>query len=785
MVTYAAKKVTARPRRPPAPGAGPILLTKITVPGVPDWAVARPRITKLIADGIRWCPLTVVTGPAGAGKTMALTLWAATQAGPVAWLGLDEYDNRPGVFWANVVAALRGSGVAVPGTLSAAARGRSGEHAFLLHLVSVLAAQNPPVTLVLDDLHLLPEPNVLAGLDFVLRNAGPGLRLAVCSRSDPLLPLHRYRLAGDLAEIRAADLAFTTAEAGLLLAQHGCALPAHSLELLMQRTEGWAAGLRLAALSIDGHPDPGQFVKELATEDRALTSYLVQEVLHAQPAKVQKLLLNTSILEQVSPDAASELADDDHADRILARLAHTNAFVQPAPGGRYRYHPLFAEVLRLKLRRECPGRVKDLHRRAAGWYRRRGVLTQAVRHAAQAGGWPFAAALVIDELAVNEILEPGHGQSLAQEFATIPPQEARDTPQLALVSAAAALSANEPEAASAALDIAEGALDRLPAEQHIACGLAASTIRLAVARRTGNLTGATAAAAGAERLVSKVPADMLARHPEIRAQVLCGQGVVALWSGHLDQAARVLESGVAAAAFSGSDRLRADCLGHLALAEALRGRLGRAADLAAQAAASPAEGEPRSPAHRPNPAALVALSWVHLEHNELAEAGRVLKHANAALRQSPDKLLAAMTCLAAARGYLADGHAALATACLANARSGWSVPVWLDQKLNLAQPPAPARSQRHLPAPAPGGLHHLAPLKVPAQATGPLIVETLTQREREVLGHLSNMLSTAEIATEMYISINTVKTHLKSIFRKLAAAHRGEAVRRARQLKLI
>ena len=161
------------------------------------------------------------------------------------------------------------------------------------------------MTLVVDDLHLLTEPRLLDGLDFVLRNVGPGLRLVVSSRMDPLLPLHRYRLAGELAEIRASDLAFSTAEAGLLLAQHGSTLSADSLECLTRRTEGWAAGLRLAAISMDTHPDPDQFVKELITEDSALTGYLVEEVLDAAPPEVREVLLATSILEQVSADAAA------------------------------------------------------------------------------------------------------------------------------------------------------------------------------------------------------------------------------------------------------------------------------------------------------------------------------------------------------------------------------------------------------------------------------------------------------------------------------------------------
>ena len=178
---------------------------------------------------------------------------------------------------------------------------------------------------------------MLDELDFVLRNVGPGLRLVVSARMDPLLPLHRYRLAGELAEIRASDLAFSVAEAGLLLAQHGCTLSADSLECLTRRTEGWAAGLRLAAISMGTHPDPDQFVKELITEDSALTGYLVEEVLNTQPPEVREVLLSTSILERVSAEAASELAGDEQAG---ADLAGRGARERVCPASRVRVVPL-------------------------------------------------------------------------------------------------------------------------------------------------------------------------------------------------------------------------------------------------------------------------------------------------------------------------------------------------------------------------------------------------------------------------------------------------------------
>jgi len=445
MATHGASQVATRTKRCVVSADDPVPAAKITAPGVPERAVQRPRITKLIAEGVRWCQLTVVTGPPGAGKTTALALWAVTEPGIVAWVCLDEFDNRPGVFWSYVVAALRESGLTLPRALPAAVRGRAGDHMFLLELAAALAVQDPPVTLVLDDLHLLTNPAVLDGLDYVLRNVGPGLRLVVSSRMEPLLPVHRYRLAGELAEIRASDLAFSTAEAGLLLARHGSTLTAGRLERLTRRTEGWAAGLCLAAVSLGAHPDPDQFVTELAAEDSAVTGYLVEEVLNTWPPQIRDVLLGTSILDQVSAEAAIELTGTKQAAGILSALARANAFIQPIGSGWYRYHPLFAEVLRLKLRREHPDRMATLHQRAARWYERNGLLTDAVRHAAQAGDWQLAAGMVIEDLAIGQILEPRGGQVLAGEFASMPPGQPWTRSQPHLVTAAAALSAGQPE----------------------------------------------------------------------------------------------------------------------------------------------------------------------------------------------------------------------------------------------------------------------------------------------------------------------------------------------------
>ena len=456
----------------------------------------------------------------------------------------------------------------------------------------------------------------------MLRNAGAGLRLAVTSRIDPLLPLHRYRVSGHLAEIRAADLAFSTDEAGQLLAQHGITLPADSLECLVRRTEGWAAGLRLAALSMDAHPDPGQFVTELAAEHSALTGYLVEEVLNAQPAQIRDVLLCTSILEEVSTDAAVEVTGDEQAAGTLSAVARANAFIQPTGPGQYRYHTLFAEVLRLKLRREHPDRVAGLHQRAARWYGRNGLLTQAVRHAARAGDWQLAAAMVIDDLAISQIIEPGRGQRLTDEFRDLPAGRSWTGPQPYLISAAMALSARRDESCAAALDAADGLLGHVPADQEPGCQLAAAMIRLTAALRAGDLTAAAAAAASAELLLGQIPDEKLARHRDISGRVLSGRGAVELWSGHLDEAAGLLDAAVAAATASGRPE-PADRLAYLALAEVWRGRLSRAAELAERATAALAADGDRRPGQGPHPAALVALAWVHLERNELRDGAPV------------------------------------------------------------------------------------------------------------------------------------------------------------------
>jgi LuxR family maltose regulon positive regulatory protein len=885
-----------------ATGTGdPLLASKITVPGVPGWLVPRPRLDKLIARGARG-PMTTVTGPPGAGKTMTLALWAAATppSGPLAWVTIDDYDNRPRVFWSYVVAALRRSGVSIPRGMSATMRRYVVDHEFLLRFASLMAEQDPPVTLVLDDVHLLTAPKVLDGLAYVLRHAAPGLRLVASSRIDPLLPLHRYRLTGELTEVRAGDLAFNIPESRLLLAQHDVTLSPESLERLTRRTEGWAAIMRLAAISMDGHSDPEQFVKELLAEDSAVAGYLVEEVLNAQPAHIRDFLLRTSILDRINHEIAAELSDDGRDTSVLAALARANAFVQRDGDGWYRYHSLFAAVLRLKLRRDDPDLVPDLHMRAARWYRRSGALPDAIRHAAEAGDWQFAARTVLDELVAGQLIDPRGNEQLAGAFDHMPRDLTWSDPQPLLIAAAIDFARSREGTSEAYLGAAERLLEQLPAGDEIPARLAAAQIGLALSRRSGDLDAATTAAAAGQVLVDELPRDRFARRPAVQVQALAGRGAVALWSGDIDAAVACLEAGEAVPRTPDGDGERADCLGHLALLEALRGRLDRAAELAAEAAARP-EDDLDHPVGPVSLAAEVALACVYLERNELARGRRWQKRAQDALRVRPDKLIEAAACMVAARRSLAEGRGRAASESLDRARRGWSPPPWIERRLLVldswaaaaagdlqlaidiarrADPGSsldatvalarallaggdPRAARRALLGASMNGqashservaawlidaqlsfstgdhpqgrraLEHALRLAEPEQLRlpfamerswikpvlrhdhelahpyrrvlepdlispprdearlpdagrpAPLIVEPLSEREREVLEHVSALESTAEIATEMYISVNTVKTHLKSIYRKLSATHRGEAVRHARQFGLL
>ncbi len=829
---------------------------------------------------------------------MAIASWVASRPpGRVVWVRLDRFDNSPGSFWRYLLLALAQELPDLPPDLTAPVSGNGEHDLFLRRLTSFLAARKPALIIVLDDMHHLADPEVLEGLDYVLSYANPGIRLIAASRMDPLLPLHRYRLTGDLTEIRAADLAFTPPEAGQLLAAHGISLPPESLEVLMRRSEGWAAGLRLAAMSMARHPEPEQFVKEFGAGDAAVTGYLLGEVLGSQPPEAREVLLKASILERVSDELACELVGSQRAAGLIPELAQENAFIRPAGYGWYRFHSLFADALRLKLRRQAPHQVPHLRRKAARWLQRHGTVLEAVSQAIEAGDWPLAATIAVNELAVSAIADPLAGQPLAALFAQMPPETAKTGAAAALVAAAMAVREQRCEVATRWLQVAEAILELQPLDAVIPCRLAAAEIRFALARRTGDLDAARAAGDRAEALLERLPGEVLARHPEARAQMLSRRGQVELWAGSLREAVSLLDEAAEAA---GESCDRADYIGQRALAEAARGRLRRAAELATASAARASAGHA---APCPSAAAEVARAWSCVERNQLSESSSRLARAESVLRARPDRLLSAVAELVTARQRLARNNPLAAAEAAQRARSGWSPPPWLERNLILtetqayaaagdagsalasagrAEPSealeaavararallaagdreaasrvmalAPAstngdspssarlearlveaelsyrtedlargrqwleqalrladREQLRLPVamqrswihpvlrhdpglaeifralfdPSLAGNGHAPPDAGAAGRPRPVVVESLSPKEQEVLRYAAKMLSTVEIAGAMYVSVNTVKSHFKSIFRKLGVSQRGEAVRRAQELGLL
>ena len=342
--------------------------------------------------------VTVVSAPAGSGKTVLLRSWIsqAGVAGSAAWVPVGRGERDPEQFWLSVLAALRQTVPASALVRAVTAAPDLDGWALVELLLTDLAPLADGVWLVLDDVHELGPDQALRQLELLMLRAPPVLRFVLATRHDVRLGLHRLRLEGELAEIREPDLRFTVAEARELFDAAGVDLP--GLAPLVERTEGWAAGLRLAALSLAGHPDPGRFAEEFSGTERTVAEYLLAEVLDRQSEQVRRLLLRTSILERVNGELADLLTGDSGGERVLQDLEAANAFVVSLDARRswFRYHHLFADLLQLELRRTAPDAVTMLHRAASGWFAGHGYPVEATRHAQAARDWGLAADLLAD-----------------------------------------------------------------------------------------------------------------------------------------------------------------------------------------------------------------------------------------------------------------------------------------------------------------------------------------------------------------------------------------------------
>ena len=514
--------------------------------------------------------MTVVSAPAGSGKTVLLRSWISEAGleGSAAWVPVGREERDPQRFWLSVLGALRqttaGSGLVRELTAAPDLDG----WAVVERLLKDLAPLEDRIWLVVDDVHHLGSAEALRQLELLLMRAPPPLRFVLATRHDLRLGLHRLRLEGELAEIRAGDLRFSLAEARELFAAAGVQLSEPELARLHERTEGWAAGLRLAALSLSGHPDPGRFAAEFSGSERTVAEYLLAEVLERQSEQVRRLLLRTSVLERVSGPLADALTGDSGGERVLQDLEEANAFVVALDAARswFRYHRLFADLLQLELRRTAPGEVTGLHRVAAQWFAEHGFAVEAIRHAQAAQDWGLAARLLAGHWPGLHL--DGQAAVIHELLAGFPHEARAADAELAAVAAGDELAQGSLEAAERYLALAERA--PVPDGRQGQARLLAGIVRLLLARQRGN---PQTAAEEAERLRAFAEAPETAQPglgEELRALALISLGITEYWAAGPAEAERHLEQGRILAHRIGRPFLEVSGLAYQSAAEGYR-----------------------------------------------------------------------------------------------------------------------------------------------------------------------------------------------------------------------
>ena len=386
--------------------------------------------------------------------------------------------------------------------------------------------------------------------------------MVLSSRRDPPIRLHQLRLADEVAEIRAGDLRFTERETRELFAASGISLSDAGATALYRRTEGWAAGLRLAVISLSGHPDPERFVAEFSGTDRAIGEYLMAEMLERQPSEVQRMLLRTSLVDRVNGELADLLAGRSGSEQMLLELEDANAFVVSLDPQRtwFRYHQLLADFLRLELRRSSADEVSDLHRRAARWFADHGEVVEAVRHMLAAGDWPDAARLLADHL--FSLTLDGQEGTIAGLLRSFPEGVSADHPELALAHAAVELAQGRLEEAAAQLALAESHVQSAPPARRRRLAVAIASLRLAIARRSGQFAEVMEQVNLLDASTADESSDQIAMGSELRGVALMNLGIVETWSRRFDDAERHLSEGAALAQAIGRPYLEVACRAH-------------------------------------------------------------------------------------------------------------------------------------------------------------------------------------------------------------------------------
>lgn len=866
-------------------------------PAIAPLFVSRPRIDGLIGRAVQR-PVTLVSAGPGYGKTLALAHWTrhGERPGPVAWLSVNSSDNSVPGFWASLLVAIRASGAAPPGTeLATITPAANFGMSDATRIVDELSGLARPLVIVLDDLHHLADPRVLDSLELLLELPASALRLVLSTRFDPPLRLRRLALVDGLTEIRSADLAFQPIEARELLAGSGFDLPARTVDALVERTQGWVAGLRLAEMSLDPQA-PEASVDRLRGSDRAIAEYLVQEVLDHLPADDRRFLLRASIADPITGDLADALTGQPGAQRRLERFEAHNAFLIGLAGGRswFTWHPLFRELLLHQLNLDEPQElITSLHQQAAQWWESHGDYIAALHHLTKAQDWPQIGRMITRRAAPDVVAAQGSALVEALEPAAAH-SRIDPTPGTLLASALCNFRRFDYEAMLRDAESAAVAVPDLSSADRLDVDLLVAALRMAHARARapGRLVHA---AQEVLQLTEHAPRQQIPAAERYRAIARANLGIGLLWDGDLDAAPAALDEAIESCRQWDLSLPQLSALGHLAIADVMRGRLADARTRGGQAQAIADrhgwQAEPQSGGHT------VALTWAALDAGRLEDADALLA---AARGDHPDAAVAVACGVLAVKVAVARGDrhgAGQSAAQLIGMASRWSAltPLlsgWVQIACAEAELAAgrPAAARLLLPHPTTGFItawrhvivgHCLLAEETPARAVnwltgkvadldrfptaaiqarvlhalaeqrlrrdgvalrsliaaldlaaergirGPFLnsidelqsllsrrrslvarhedfIATLidrpnpsfpsgssapfgklTDRETDILHYLPTHMRSGEIGAELFLSVNTVKSHMRAIYRKLGVSNRGEAVVRARELSLL
>jgi LuxR family transcriptional regulator, maltose regulon positive regulatory protein len=602
-----------------------LLATKLYMPASRPGLVPRPRLLARLDEGLAQ-GLVLVCAPAGYGKTVLLADWARRGRQPVAWLSLDAGDNDPARFWRHAVAALDrarpGIGERVAPLLGPPAP--SSFQGLVTALINNLAADE--ALLVLDDYHVIGSQQVHESLAFLLEHRPAAIGVVLASRSDPPLALARLRARGQLTEVRVAELRFARAEAGELLRQAASALPDASVAALAARTEGWAAGLQLAALSLRGQADAAAFVTAFTGSHRYVLDYLAEEVLEGQPGPLRTFLLETSVLERLSGPLCDAVTGREGSQGLLEEAERAGLFLIPLDEvrGWWRYHHLFADLLRARLQQELPGRAAQLHRNAAAWYAGNGLADNAIGHAAAAGEMLWAARIIEQQFDLVHRIR-GEVVTIDRWLSVLPADVVRSRPRLLLAQAHMAADSGHPEVVEPLLDVVDCAPPGWADEPFEPASGAAASFLINVPAMTTLHRSYLAQLHGDAEATAAFAAQTLAESkPEEGALSATAHGFLAVaeWlRGRLTEAERALASSVTG--WRGTSQLTLIAWGyyHLVLIQLAQGRLNAAALTCEQALDSLVTSGRPAPAAGPSYAGLAEIAY---QRDELDVA---LRHA--------------------------------------------------------------------------------------------------------------------------------------------------------------